>query len=655
MLDTISKNGFGIVILASAVVLIFPVPFFIQDFLLLANFSVAMLVLLLSVSAKEPLAMSTFPSLLVFTTIFRIAINVSSLRLILTYGFAGNVIEGFGNFVIGSNVVVGLLIFAVLAIFYIIVVSQGINRLSEVAARFALDTAPAKQLAIESGKAEMGRERYLEEKANLQKEIGFYGAMDGAGKYVKGDAIMGVVILVLSFVGGIIIGLTNGMSIQDAIHTYTTLTIGDGLVTIIPSILISSAAASLVTRGSPKTSLTGDILSEIVTNPSAFYVAAAVVAFLGVLPGFPLILAWIVAGALGYFGWYLQNRAKKIEAKSTQKRVVPIDPGLVKIRLELGFATTMMTGVLKSKIEALRGDIKNIFGINLPGVLITDNTNLRPEGYRIVIRNNQVAKGEIVPNSVLAIDVGSGKPHPQGKETIYFETNRKAWWINPDQEVAARADGYVVIDNPTVIANHLRQAIVENISEIVDREEIHKMFNEMMATHPAVAQEVSNNKIPWYVINQVIRNLLAERAPVKDFPAILEAILDWQESEKSLQDLTNLTRSVRVKIRNSIVIPLSNEGILSIVRVTPEEEERIYNWMNTGKEDNEVLFSIAKRWDAAKRATRNTICLVTIPQIRAFLFNKINDRGLTGIGGAFVLSPEEIPYGIKPVEVLSNG
>jgi flagellar biosynthesis protein FlhA len=573
--------------------MVLPLPPIALDLLFTFNIAMSMLVLLVALYVFKPLDFSLFPTVLLITTLLRLSLNVASTRVVLLQGHtgpdaAGKVIEAFGHFLVGNNYAVGIVVFTVLVIINFVVITKGAGRIAEVAARFTLDAMPGKQMAIDAdlnagliGEAEARRRR-----AEVAKEAEFYGAMDGASKFVRGDAIAGIVIMLINVVGGLTIGvLQHDLSFAQAAQYYTLLTVGDGLVAQVPALVISTAAGILVTRVSAEQDLNQQLLDQLGGRPQAIYIVAAIIGFLGLIPGMPHLAFLLIAAALAGVAYFIDQRARApaVEAAAppppkpaepqevSWADVVPIDA----LGLEVGYRLIPLVdraqdGELLRRIRALRKKVAADMGFLVPAVHIRDNLELRPNGYRITLKGVEVGAGEVSPGMFLAINPGRVLGPLAGAQTRDPAFGLPAVWIEAGQRENAQAMGYTVVDASTVVATHLSSLIQAHSSELLGREEAQALLDHVSREAPKLAEEVVPKLVPLSTLQKVLQNLLAEGVHVRDMRTILETIA---EHGVRTQDPEDLTAAARVRLSRAIVQQIfGGARELEVVSLDPQLE-----------------------------------------------------------------------------------
>ena len=595
-----SEFGLAIGVLSIIVVLIVPLPTFLLDILITINISLSFLILLVTLHVKQALEISAFPSLLLFTTLFRLALNVASTRLILMHANAGAVIASFGNFVVGGNVVIGMVIFIILTLIQFIVITKGATRVAEVAARFTLDAMPGKQMSID---ADLNSGMITEEEARgrreaISQEAEFYGSMDGASKFVSGDAIAGIVITLVNIAGGIIIGgLMQGMGISDALSTYTILTVGDGLVSQIPSLINATSAALLITKASTKTSLGSELASQLLTIPRALAFAAGILGFFSLVPGLPKTPFIMMSAFFGLMFYVTrksstsgvvekdgkEQEAKKLKELKEPEKEIEALLQVDRMGVEVGYKLVPLvdpkkTGGVLSRINALRKQLARDMGAIIPPIRLRDNLQLASNEYHIKIKGQTVAKGEIQPDSYLAL--GGEEQEPiEGIKTVDPAYGLPGVWISESKKDSAESAGYTVIDPTSVLITHLTEVVKSHAHEIITREDIQKIIENLKKDSPTLVNELTPSILALGVVHEVIRNLLRERISIRDFSTILETLIDHAPGTK---DPDVLTEYVRQRLCRTLCGQYQNEASkISTISFEPRLEQEIANSIHT--------------------------------------------------------------------------
>lgn len=598
-----SMMGFGFI--AIVLIMMIPLPPVAMDLFLVISIAASLVVFLISVYAYRPVDFSVFPTVLLMLTIFRLSLNIASTRLILTEGnqgdaAAGVIIKTFGNFVIGGNYVVGIIVFVILMVINFIVITKGAGRIAEVAARFTLDGMPGKQMAIDAdlNAGLIDEETAKARRKEIQVEADFYGSMDGSSKFVRGDAIAGIIIAVVNIVGGLIIGVVqHGMPAGTAAQTYTLLTVGDGLVTQIPALIVSMAAGIVVTKVDAGKSLTEDFGSQVMLQPQAFVVAGLVLAIGALHPDMPTIPFALAAGTLLYLGarakkkteeqneqkarLELMKKAEKEEAASGKKKdemdpagwVAPIDI----LELEVGYGLVPLVderqnGDLLKRMTHLRRQFAQEMGFVVPPIHIRDNLQLRQGEYAVLLKGVRVGGGELFVDRWLAIDPGNVTRKLEGIETREPAYGLPAVWITQEQKEQAQLMGYTVVDNSTTLATHLSEIIRAHADQLLGREELGKLLDRLKESHPKVVEDLIPDQLSVGQVLRVLKNLLRESIPVRDMPSILEALSDHATRTK---DADLLTEAVRENLSSTITQVFSQDGKLKVLVLDPDLDETL--------------------------------------------------------------------------------
>jgi flagellar biosynthesis protein FlhA len=583
----------GLAVVAILMVLLVTLPPVILDVGLTLNLSIALTILLVVLYVRHPLEISTFPTILLLATLFRLSLNIASTRLILLNGdrgtsAAGNVIEAFGDFVVGGSFLVGLVVFLLFVIINFVVITKGSGRIAEVAARFTLDAMPGKQMAIDAdlnnGTIDDAEARSRREK--IQREADFYGAMDGASKFVRGDAIAGLLITGVNILGGLAIGtLEHDLALSDAFSTYTLLTVGDGLVTAIPSLLISVAAGVIVTRAGGKEDLGAEILEQLWGRAKPLGISAGVLGVLALVPGLPHVAFGCLAAGLGLAAY----RVSLQEAESEQEEVKPAElsrgperpADLLRppdpLELEIGYGLIDLVdpkrnGELIDRIRSLRREFAESSGFPVPLVHIRDNLQLQSEDYRIRVRGVPVATARVFPDQVLAIAPPGGGPALPGQPTTDPAFGLPAFWVKPDVKEQAQTSGYTVVDAASAIVTHLTEMIRRHAPELLGRQQVQEMLDAVSATQPKLVSELVPDPLPLGGVQKVLQNLLREGVTIRDLPTILETLADFASKTKDTELLTEL---VRERLAPHISAMLAPDGRLGVLVLAPELERTI--------------------------------------------------------------------------------
>lgn len=596
-------------VLSVVIMLIIPLPTFMLDVLMILNLLLSVMIILIVMYSRDPLEFSVFPTMLLVATVFSLALNVSSTRLILTKGalFDGKIVKAFATFVVGSSgqegLVVGMIIFIIIIAVQFMVITKGSTRVSEVAARFALDAMPGKQMAIEAelNSGSISEEESRNRKEHLQQSVDFYGAMDGASKFVSGNVKVSIVITVVNILGGLIVGVSlHGESFSAALATYTSLTIGDGLVSQVPALLISVATGLVVTRSISDGTFGEDVSSQFTAQARVYGIAAGFLILLGVLPGFPWYILLPLGGLSGYTAWRLSRKHKQ-EAEAAEKDdqkettepaemspVVPFDP----LSLELGYGLIPLVdkdqgAELLERITRIRKEAALDLGLVVPRIRIIDNMRLEPSEYCLKIKGVDVGTGVIRVDQYMAINPGGEREPLSGESTVDPAFGLSAVWIGSDQRDRAEREGYTVVDPPSIIATHLTEIIKRHAPEILGRQEVQAMLNALKEDYPAVVDEV-NKTFSTGEVQKVLQNLLKEQVSIRNLVMILESMSDYGSITK---DIGFLTEKVRQTLGRQICLQYATEGKeLKVLTIDPSVEQSIIDArMETGKGDIAAL------------------------------------------------------------------
>lgn len=575
--------------------MIIPIPIFLLDILIIVNISVAILILLVAMNTVDALHFSIFPTLLLITTLFRLSLNISTTRIILTTGEGGSVVETFGKFVAGGNLVVGFVIFLILVIVQFIVITKGAERVAEVAARFTLDAMPGKQMSIDAdlNAGIINELEAKERREKISKESDFYGAMDGGSKFVKGDAIAGIIIVLINLVGGLIIGMVMmDMSFSKSMSTFAILTIGDGLVSMIPALLISTATGIIVTRAASEGNLAFDLSSQLFRYPKLMYIVAGAILGLGLFTPIHLLPSLGVSSALAFAGFQMQRNLNKMQLEESKQEeeqeieevrspesvvsLLQIDA----IEFEFGYgliplADAQQGGDLLDRVIMIRRQCAIEMGIIVPIIRIRDNVQLKPNEYVIKIKGDTVSGGELLLNNYLAMSPGfdDGDDQITGIETVEPAFGLPAIWIDETMKEQAEYAGYTVVDPPSVVATHLTEVIKRHSHELLGRQETKSLIDNIRESHPALIEELIPSLMTIGDIQKVLSKLLKEKVSIKNLVQILEALADNAPYTK---DADMLTEYVRQNLSRQITLQYSNgEDNMKVVTLGPKLERKI--------------------------------------------------------------------------------
>jgi len=665
VLEQIQKRG-DIIVAVSVVsivgVMILPVPAFVLDMLLSFSISLAIVILVSAVYIRKPLDLSAFPSILLMTTLYRLSLNIASTRLILLKGnegidAAGQVIKSFGSFVVGGNYAVGFIIFLILVVINFVVITKGSGRIAEVAARFVLDAMPGKQMAIDAdlNAGIINETEARKRRATVAQEADFYGAMDGASKFVRGDAIAGLIITGINIIGGFAIGvLQQGMPFVEAAKTYTILTIGDGLVAQIPALLISTAAGMVVSRAGSESDMGKDITRQLFVNPKVLFTAAGIMASLGIVPGLPHVPFFLLSAASGGLAYAL-GRPEVEEKKSEQKLETPAQEPAIETYIELepltfeigyGLIPLVEGGKadLLNKIKAMRRQLAGNLGFVVPSIHIKDNLQLRPHEYTLLIRGIEVARGEVMMGHHLAVPTSEAQKM-EGIPTKEPAFGMPAYWINDRDVEQAQARGYMVVEPATTIVTHLTELIKSHAWELITRNEVQNLLENVAKNYPKLVDELIPVNLTLGGLQRVLQNLLKERVPINDLVTILETLLDHVPGVK---DAEVLTEHVRQSLSRFITRQyVAQDGGVHVMTLDPRFERALMQAMEAGGAINPDV--VTKLMKAVEKTVSNERMrglqpiILCSTQPRRFL-KKITDRFLPSI---VVLSNAELSPSVR--------
>jgi flagellar biosynthesis protein FlhA len=557
----ISQNDifFAVALAVVLATLLIPLPTFLLDLLLAVSIAVSVATMVIVLSAREAIELSTFPSLLLFVTLFRLSINVASTRLILIQGDAGRIIETFGHFVIGGNLVIGLVVFLILAIIQFIVITKGAERISEVAARFSLDAMPGKQMSIDAdlNAGLIGEDEARTRRSKIARESEFYGAMDGASKFIRGDAIASLVIVLVNLVGGIVVGLMRGMTPGQATQVYSVLAVGDGLVTQIPAVIISTASGFLISKTATQTNLSQDLVRQMLARSRPIGIAAFLFGAMVFVPGFPKIPFAILAIGTGLLARILSNherRAAKAEEKAkpaAEPDAAPVEELLDVDRIAIFVGPRLIRTVdprrkdsLFHRIAPLRKRFAQQYGIVLPLVRLRDNVALDGNTYEIRIHNHLVSSGRIEPEKFLAMDPGTVQKPIRGQASKEPVFGLPAMWIGPDQKEEAELAGYTVVDPESVLVTHLAETLRRHAHEILSRDDVQKLVDRLREKQPALVSGIVPDIVSMGLLHRVLQNVLRDGIPIRNLGQILESLGDHATRTKDAAALTEIVRKV---------------------------------------------------------------------------------------------------------------
>jgi flagellar biosynthesis protein FlhA len=597
----ISKNGdlsFPLIVMISIFVMMIPIAPFVLDLLLAFTLASSIVILMIAIYTKRPLDFSTFPSILLVTTLFRLAINVASTRNIMKRGAeegisaAGQIIRSFGEFVVEGDYVVGLIMFTILVVINFMVITKGAGRVAEVAARFTLDAMPGKQMAIDAdlNAGLINDVQAKKRRSEIAEEADFYGSMDGASKFVRGDAITGIIITVVNIIGGIIVGVfQHGMDISSAAETFVLLTVGDGLVSQIPAIIISIAAGIIATRNSNEEALGTQVGKQVKIHPKTIYIAAGILFLFSAIPGLPQVPFLAIGTVLAYAAFRIEkkNEQEKVDAKkqeTVEKKATAENLedllSVEMVELEVGYGLVDLVdseqnGDLLERITQIRKQFALDWGVIIPSIRIKDNLELKPGGYSLRIKGIEVAKGELMPDHFLAMDPGSVIEKMAGIETVEPVFGLPAVWVTEDQKDDAQYSGYTVVDLSTVVATHITELIKNNLHELFGRQELTSILDNLKADHPKIVNDLIPDILNLGVVLKVLQNLLREGVSIRDLRTVLEVLAEYG---MSIKDPDGLTEYVRQSLYRTITENIkSDQGDVPIFTLDREIEENLAN------------------------------------------------------------------------------
>lgn len=677
--STVAGLGTPILLFMMLVMMVLPLPPIVLDLLFTFNIALAMIVLLAAVYSSRPLDFAVFPTVLLIATLLRLALNVASTRVVLLEGHAGTdaagrVIQAFGEFVVGGSYTVGLVVFAILVIINFVVVTKGAGRISEVTARFTLDAMPGKQMAIDAdlNAGLISQDEALQRRDDVSREADFYGAMDGASKFVRGDAVAGILILFINIIGGFSVGvLQHDLSAAQAGHNYVLLTIGDGLVAQIPSLLLSTAAAIIVTRVSGSQDMGNEVVTQLFNNPKVLFVTGALIGIMGLVPGMPNLVFLSLAAILGVLG-YLQLQQQHVE-------VIPVEPEPVEkpvetrdlswddvvavdeIGLEVGYRLISLVdknqgGELLARIKGVRKKLSQELGFLIHSVHIRDNLDLSPNEYRISFHDVIVGQGEVYPGKDLAINPGQVYGELEGVATKDPTFGLDAVWIDSSQRDDAQAMGFTVVDCGTVIATHLSQLLKNHAHELIGQDGVQQLLDKLAQTSPKLVENLVPKLLGLGEVTKVMQNLLEEGVPIRDIRTIAEALAE--QGGKS-QDTDTLTSQVRIALGRTIFQTVNGVGEEMSVMVLDSQLEQILQGAMQGAAGGlepslmeSVIGQVIQASGRIEAEGKNPVLLVA-SNIRLFLSRLLRGR----MGNFYILGYEEIPASknIKVVATVGSG
>ena len=684
VIKRLATNGLGVplIMMLMLSMMVVPLPPWLLDVLFTFNISLALIVLLVSIYTAKPLSFSVFPVVLLLTTLLRLSLNIASTRVVLLHGqngtdAAGKVIQAFGEFVVGGNYAVGIVVFAILVVINFVVVTKGAGRISEVTARFTLDSMPGKQMAIDAdlNAGQITHEQATERRKEVVREADFYGSMDGASKFVRGDAIAGIIIMLVCVIGGLAIGVfQHNMPLAQALQNYTLLTIGDGLVAQIPALVLSTAAGIIVTRASTPEELGQQVVSQLFTDPRALGTTAAVVGIMGLIPGMPNLAFLTLAAGAGAGAYFLARKKRAITETPPVEHAAPLLPPEQKdlswddvqpvdlLGLEVGYRLIPLVdknqgGQLMTRIKGVRKKNSQDLGFLVPAVHIRDNLDLAPTAYRITLMGVIAGESEISPEREMAINPGQVFGQLQGVKTKDPAFGLDAVWIDPNQREHAQSLGYTVVDASTVVATHLSQIVQDHAHELLGREEVQQLLEKLAKLAPKLAEELVPKALPLGVVVKVFQNLLEEKIPLRDVRSIAETLADHAPRS---QDPGVLTAAVRAALGRSIVQQINGLAVeLAVMTLEPSLEQLLHKSIQSTQSSEEWSGfepGLAERLHRALRtqaqrqevAGQPAVLLVPAP-LRTLLARFVRHT----IPGLRVLSFNEVPDD-KQIKVIAT-
>jgi flagellar biosynthesis protein FlhA len=663
-----------IAIVVILIAMIIPLPTIVLDVLISANIALSVVILLGSVYLLNPTQFSSFPSILLLTTLFRLSLNIASTRLILLNGnqglaAAGDVIRAFGQFVVGGNYAVGIVIFLVLIVIQYVVINHGAVRISEVIARFTLDALPGKQLAIDAdlNAGVIDQQEARERRAEIGREAEFYGAMDGAIRFTQRDALASILITLINIIGGLFIGVFQyQMPVATALTTFTILTIGDGLVTAIPSLLVSIAGGLVTTRAASDVSMGENVSTQLFSNPKPVYFGSGIVAGIGMIPGFPKFSFFFLAALLGFIAFTLAKAAKERERHPAQKEptdaaaspekataFLKIDSLAIEVGYGLlGIVDAHQGGDFINRLRSIRKQIAQDMGVIVPAVNITDSLKLGPHQYSILLKGVEIARGELAADKFLAIDPGNAMEPIDGTATKEPTFGLPAFWVTKDKRDRAQLLNYTVVDPASVLATHLTETIRDHVHELLGRQEVKALIDYVAETQPKLTEELVPKTLSVGEIQKVLQNLLRERVSIRDLVTIFETLADYGTQTKDPITLTEVTRAA---LNRSITKSLVNDrGELSVITLAPIWEEKLNHAMLRGDTgtylavDSNTFDQLMRALtDACQNSMASQWTLLCSSGLR-FHLRKLIERFLPQLA---VISPNDIPPNVQIVSV----
>ena len=668
------SNSFVLFVIFIVIAIIIPLPSWLMDFMILLNISLSLIILVMTMFIKEALEFSVFPTVLLLTTVLRLSLNVSTTRGILSRGYAGEVISAFGNFVMGGDAIVGFLIFIIIVLVNFIVITKGSERVSEVAARFTLDAMPGKQMAIDAdlNAGIINEEQAKKRRSNIQREADFYGSMDGATKFVKGDAIMSIVTTLVNLIGGVIIGMVRGGGdFNTILNTYSLATVGDGLCSQIPALLISVATGMIVTRAASEDSLINDLKSQFTAQPFVLMIAGIVMVVMMVIPGFPTVVC-LILGVLLILASFLLNRnkkkmaelelaqRKKAEEKEMEKlpadndyyrdidnvfKLLNVEP----IEMEFGYSLLRLVdeksgGNFIERVVIFRKQFALDMGMVIPSVRMTDNPEINPNMYIIKIKGEEVARGEILVDHYLALDSGDVTQQIEGIDTVEPAFGLPAKWISEHKKIMADVAGYTLIDPVSVMITHWSEIMKRYAHELLSRQDVSTMLDNVKKTNPIVVDDIIPKVISVGYLQKILANLLKEGIPIRDLETILETIGDHSNV---LKDTDIITEYVRQSLKRTITHRFAEANSLRVITLDTQIEDLIVSSVKKSDQGSYLAMPpdmIQRIVTASNREIDKikdvipTVIVLTSPVVRIY-YKKLTEQFIPNIT---VLSYSEI-------------
>ncbi len=648
-----SNITFAAGLVAILATLLIPLPTFLLDIGLACSISLSIAVLVIVLATNEPIELSTFPSLLLVTTLFRLSLNVASTRLILLDGDAGTIIDTFGNFVVGGNIVVGLVMFIIIVVIQFVVITKGATRISEVSARFVLDAMPGKQMAIDAdlNAGYITDKEAKERRQKIVKESEFYGAMDGASKFIQGDVKAGLIITSINLIGGIILGYMRDMPIQEAITRYSILSIGDGLVSQIPSIIIAVSSGFLVSKIRSTNTISFDLTHQLLKHTQPLAIASVVIGAFALVPGFPKIPFLILAAACGYVAFSGRKPKKETKKEETEETNVAADVQddtppeelltvdvlsiLVGVRL-IGLVDPRKKSSVFDRIGALRRKFAQQMGLIIPLVRLRDNINLEPNAYEIRLYDHVIASGNIEPDCFLAMDSGTVTKTITGSPTKEPVYGLPALWVTAANKEEAEISGYTVIDPESVLITHLSETLSKHAYEMLSREDVQQLTDRLRQNHPSLVGEVVGEQVSVGLLQRILQNLLKEGISIRDLQLILEAV---GENASRTRNPILLTEVARKALKRAITEQFKDSaGQITAIAIDPNVEHYLISHLEQGTDSislaimpemaMELNRNIAEAWKSAMEKAYENVILLCDARIRAALYNII-ERSMT--------------------------